>query len=93
MSDKTTEQKIDEIHDNVLMLTMNFTAFKESCSVQHKMLNKTMDGYDKDLYGNGKPGIIERFNNLENRLIIWCSVAIVLAQIFGPKVLKLLNLV
>lgn len=89
--EKTTEEKIDEMHDIMLMLRADLTAFKESCRVRHETLNVTIDDHNKDLYGNGKPGIIDRFNKFENRAIGYTIAAMMVMQIIGPKIVKALG--
>lgn len=88
---KTTEEKIDEIHDNVLTLTMDFKAFKESCKVKHQTVEERAIKHDKVLFGNGAPGILARFDKLETKLIVWASVAIVVMQVLAPVVIKALG--
>ena len=58
-------------------------------------MNSRIDGIHKKIAGNGKPGIEDnlqiltrRLDKWENRVIAYASVAMILAQMFGPKVLK-----
>lgn len=98
MEIKTTEEKIDEIHDTVLILKENFTSFKDLCALKHVALDSKVKGLDKELNGNGVPGLVDkhlslekRFDKFETKIITWCCAAILIAQVFAPKLAKALG--
>lgn len=89
--EKTNDEKIAEIHDMMLTLTLQFSAFKDACKVKHEAIDSTIDDHHKGLYGNGRPGIIERFNKFENRAIGYTIAAMMVMQIVGPRIVKALG--
>lgn len=95
MEKKTTEDKIDEIHTAVIQMKATMEADKTICANVHATVNSRIDGLHKKIAGNGQPGIeknletqTRRLDRLETRIIAYATVAMMLVQAFGPKVLK-----
>jgi hypothetical protein len=96
---KTTEEKIDDIHvmmsqmhDELLTLKLQSVASQAACTTRHKTNDEALHNVEKDLYGNGQPGLLARFNSLETRLIAWSCAALMVMQILGPKISAALGL-
>ena len=99
MEKKSTEDKIDEIHTAVIEMRAQMAADKAICANTHTTVNSRIDGLHKKIAGNGQPGIeknletqTRRLDRLETRIIAYATIAMMLVQAFGPKVLKKIGL-
>lgn len=93
---KTTDEKIDEIHQAVTEMRAQMTADRTICANTHGTLNSRLDGLHKKIAGNGQPGLEQkhedlarRFDRLEIKIVAWASVAVFVGQLVGPKLLKM----
>lgn len=95
MAEKSVREQISEIHEAVFKMRADQEAAKAICQNIHTVIDRRIDGLHKKIAGNGRPGIEDnvqtltrRLDKWENRVIAYASVAMILAQMFGPKVLK-----
>ena len=95
MAEKSVREQISEIHEAVFKMRADQEAAKAICQNVHTVIDRRIDGLHKKIAGNGKPGIEEnletqtrRLDRLETRIIAYASIAMILAQMFGPKVMK-----
>lgn len=91
---KTTEEKIDEIHDAVINIQAEMRANKTICDSVHKAVDDRLNGMHKVIRGNGAPGLIDRHHELENRfdrleakIVAWVGVGSIVGSVLGPYVI------
>lgn len=92
--DETTESKINDIHVWMTELKGELALFKETCRLRHDSIDNQMEVLDKDLNGNGHPGLkdkhqtlTDRFNQLETRIFMGVTLITIAFQ-FIPDVIK-----
>lgn len=92
---KTTEEKIDEIHDAVIQIKSDMAAGKIVCANVHEIINGRLEVLHRAIKGNGQPGLeqkhqdlVTRFDKFETKIIIWASVATFAGQIILPRFVK-----
>lgn len=81
---KTTEELIWEIHDTVTGIKADMKAEKTVCMAIHNALDTKVLSLDKTLNGNGRPGLAQRFDRLEAKVVAWTTAAIVAGQVLAP---------
>lgn len=94
---KTTEEKIDEIHDIVVRLMAERDADKRICEIKHEAVDSRLSGLHRVIKGNDTKGgleqnhadLVRRFDKLEVKIVAWASVAVFVGQLIGPKVLEM----
>ena len=95
---KSTEEKIDEIHDAVIQMKADMAADRKICANTHTTMNTRFDGLHRKIVGNGQPGIEQnlqtlttRFDRFETRFIAYATAAIIVVQVVAPHIAKALG--
>ena len=90
---KTTEEKIDEIHEAVVTMRAQMEADKSICASRHQSIDDRIHGLHRVVKGNGQPGLEgklellgRRFDRFEAKALAWVGVAMTVGTMLGPVV-------